>query len=155
MSFICEICKQSFASQAYLNKHLNNKIPCDLKCPECGMKCKNRKQYERHNHLDQVSRWPLFMELVSLDWNDTISELYPRVLLHVEQYVASQKIFSICIDDSIVHDVFGLLAQEMWANMKHPERNTCYVTNLKDLTFKVYWETNHLRLTPWMEQTER
>lgn len=45
---ICTICNQTYSSTKTLRKHQFKRIPCDLKCRICDLKCSNSKQYSIH-----------------------------------------------------------------------------------------------------------
>lgn len=48
MVVVCEKCQQGFKSQAYLDKHSKNTIPCDLFCNGCHRYYKSRTGYKAH-----------------------------------------------------------------------------------------------------------
>lgn len=48
-SFICEWCRRVFNRNSNLKRHLNNsKIPCNLKCRQCGLQLASKLAYKDH-----------------------------------------------------------------------------------------------------------
>lgn len=47
-SIPCPKCSQTFSTKFNFQRHLNKKIPCDLRCTRCDLKSQTKKEYHCH-----------------------------------------------------------------------------------------------------------